>query len=642
MNALLPVYSACLMLLAGAAAAPPVHGAPARPDAPRPASPAHPAPPAGSEKPAPELFLAIGQGDAAGVDALLAHGANPNARNTIGMSALMIAAGTGRAPIMRALKAAGAQVNVGSPYGNALSFAAAAGRPEAARLLLEWGTEINAARPDHLTTVMLAARAGDADLVRRLLARGAPVAAQDNHHATALTHAAAAGRTEAARVLLDAGAKADGADLDGWTPLMHAAANGHASMITLLLQHGASAGARDRKGRTALHLAAGFGDHPEAVAALCGAGASLDALDAAGHTARSLAETRGYTESGKLLRERGARAIPAAAMPLRTPREAAQAGLRQVQHAMEIFSQRTGCVSCHHEGLGRYATGFARSHGFAVDAALDRAGEKRVLASLEELRPFLRKALADPAELKNVPIMDLGDVAPTYGTLFLGIAERRAPASGTLADTAMVLARTQSPDGAWRFGMVRAPIQSSFFSTTAMAVRALRAYAPQQSAPEVEERIARAKRWLLQAPAAETEDRVFRLLGLSWAGAPAGERRQALDELRKTQRPDGGWAQLPGIQSDAYATGTALFALSQGGGLAVSDPVYQRGVRFLLRTQEADGTWYVSKRAIPGNNYFDAEFPYGESQYVSHAAACWATMALVLAAEAPGPSTAAR
>jgi hypothetical protein len=37
----------------------------------------------------------------------------------------------------------------------------------------------------------------------------------------------------------------------------------------------------------------------------------------------------------------------------------------------------------------------------------------------------------------------------------------------------------------------------------------------------------------------------------------------------------------------------------------------------------------VNKRAFPANNYFDAGFPHGESQYASFNGTCWATMALL-------------
>ncbi|HTE18697.1 MAG TPA: ankyrin repeat domain-containing protein [Armatimonadota bacterium] len=593
-------------------------------------------------KRSPELFLAIGQGDAAAVKALLAEGADANCRNTLDISPLTIAAGTGNVEIVKALLAAGADVNHTSAFGNALTFAAMETKPEVAKLLLERGARVASGRPDRISILMLAARGGDPGMIRLLLAKGAELSAVDNHGSTALSHAARAGQAEAVSILLAAGAKVDVPDADGWTPLMHASVNGHAAVVERLLAKSASPRARDKKGRTALHLTTSFGDHPEVVRALLKGGAELEAKDVKGRTALALASARGYAAAAGVLGERGARAIPVAAA-LRTPRQAAEQGLRQVEHAMQVFAKRTGCASCHHEGIARFTTGFAQARGYKINAAFAKEQEKRVLGQYGEMLPLLRKAVENPAETKNVPIVDVGDLAPTNGTLLLGLAEHRTPANEALAAAAVVLARTQTPDGDWRFGFMRVPVQSSFFSTTAMTVRALRAYAPTEHAAEMEGRIARARQWLLAAPVKDTEDRVFRLLGLKWAGATAEERRKAMDELRSTQRPDGGWGQLDRAKSDAYATGSALFALAQGGELPVTDPVYQRGVQFLLRTQEDDGTWYVYKRAIPANNYFDAEYPYGQSQYSSHMGACWATMALMLAAEAPAaPQQAAR
>jgi ankyrin repeat protein len=601
-----------------------------------PASRAHAAPPPpAAEKLRPDLFLAIGRQDADAVKALLAQGADPNARNTIQMTALMIAAKTGSVEVVNALLAAGAEVNAPSPFGSALTFAGFDSKPEMMRLLLDKGADVSASRPDRISILMLAARAGNAAMVRQLLARKADLAATDSQGSTSLSYAARAGKTEAARVLLDAGAAVDAADAEGWTPLMHAAVNGHAAVAGLLVNKGASLKAKDKKGRTALLLAASYGDYPELARVLLDGGAETGATDAKGRTALALAEARGYEESVKLLREKHAPGASGVSSVLRTPRQAAEAGLRQVEQSMQLFAKRTGCVSCHHQGIAQFTTGFARAHGFAINEALAQEQGKRVLAAVEEIHPQLHQAAQDASEIKNVPIVDVGDYASTYGTLFLGLAEHKQPPSESLADAALVLARMQTPEGDWRFGLYREPVQSSFFTMTALAVRGMRTYAPKQHAAEIEQRVVRAKEWLLTAPTAGTEDRAFRLLGLKWAGATVEERRKALAELSATQRPDGGWAQLPSLKSDAYATGSVLFALNQGGDVPVTDPAYQRGIRFLLRTQEDDGTWYVYKRAIPGNNYFDTGFPYGQSQYVSHAAACWATLALILA-EGPG------
>jgi hypothetical protein len=100
--------------------------------------------------------------------------------------------------------------------------------------------------------------------------------------------------------------------------------------------------------------------------------------------------------------------------------------------------------------------------------------------------------------------------------------------------------------------------------------------------------------------------------------------------LTATQRADGGWAQLPSMRSDAYATGGALVALFEAG-VRPTDDVYRRGVAFLLATQLADGSWYVPTRSHPTQIFIDSGFPHGASQFISAAATNWATLALVRA-----------
>ncbi len=127
------------------------------------------------------------------------------------------------------------------------------------------------------------------------------------------------------------------------------------------------------------------------------------------------------------------------------------------------------------------------------------------------------------------------------------------------------------------------------------------------------------------------EDYVYRLLGLGWAHADKPVVRQAARELMARQRADGGWSQLTTLSSDAYATGQALTALAEAGGLPATDPAYRRGVQFLLQSQLNDGSWYVPTRTLPVQPYFDSEFPHERDQFISAAATNWATMALVRA-----------
>src|SRR5205085_5907207 len=83
--------------------------------------------------------------------------------------------------------------------------------------------------------------------------------------------------------------------------------------------------------------------------------------------------------------------------------------------------------------------------------------------------------------------------------------------------------------------------------------------------------------------------------------------------------------------SDAYATGTALVALHQAGGVATADPAYRNGLRFLLAKQLDDGSWHVPTRSTPIQTYYESGYPHGEDQFITITAAGWATTALALA-----------
>ena len=143
-----------------------------------------------------------------------------------------------------------------------------------------------------------------------------------------------------------------------------------------------------------------------------------------------------------------------------------------------------------------------------------------------------------------------------------------------------------------------------------------------------------AGQWLAAQTPRNVEERTAQLRGLKWAGRPSAELARATRGLVADQRPDGGWAQLPTLQSDAYATGQALVALYDAGALTRSDPAFERGVAFLLRTQFADGTWHVASRALAGQPLFDIGFPHGADAWVSAAGSNWAVTALALAAQA--------
>jgi hypothetical protein len=87
------------------------------------------------------------------------------------------------------------------------------------------------------------------------------------------------------------------------------------------------------------------------------------------------------------------------------------------------------------------------------------------------------------------------------------------------------------------------------------------------------------------------------------------------------------------MEPDAYATGSALVALHEAGGLSCQHPAWLRGLRYLLRTQQPDGSWHVVSRAKPLQEYFESGFPHGKDQFISTFATGWAAEALLMSLE---------
>jgi hypothetical protein len=102
------------------------------------------------------------------------------------------------------------------------------------------------------------------------------------------------------------------------------------------------------------------------------------------------------------------------------------------------------------------------------------------------------------------------------------------------------------------------------------------------------------------------------------------------------QRSDGGWSQLSTLESDAYATGQALYALNTAGRMSATDLVYRKGVEYLLRT----GRRRVVARQV-ACDLVAAVFQrisYGRDRFISAAGTAWASMALTAAVQ-PRTST---
>ena len=157
------------------------------------------------------LLDATKRGDVGAVRSLLADGADPNAAQGDGLTALHLAAQAGNIEIAQLLIDAGARVAATTRIGGYMPIHLASGAAQASLVsaLIEAGAEPGVATTGSgVTPLHLAAKAFNGEsTVRVLLARGAPVdALEASAGQTPLMFAASYGRTAAVRELLGHGA----------------------------------------------------------------------------------------------------------------------------------------------------------------------------------------------------------------------------------------------------------------------------------------------------------------------------------------------------------------------------------------------------------------------------------------------------
>ena len=165
-----------------------------------------------------------------GGELILKAGANINAKDADGMTALMHAANFARDKVTKLLLKHGADVKIRDSSGKtALMYAADHQKDDVARLLLEHGADVNAKDKSGNTALMFAA-------------------GQEEQYITIEND-------KVVRLLLEHGAEVDAKNESGETALMVAASNGYEKNVILLLEHGADADLRNADGKTARELA---------------------------------------------------------------------------------------------------------------------------------------------------------------------------------------------------------------------------------------------------------------------------------------------------------------------------------------------------------------------------------------------------
>jgi N-acyl-D-amino-acid deacylase len=595
------------------------------------------------------------------VDLLIRQGADVNAKNKLGTTPLHRAATNYEKAKLLIDARADVKVKTGSGRTPLTLAARKAGNSKTVKLLLDKGADAKERNPRGVTPIQVAAACGDLDTVKLLVDAGADVndftevkGPGASSVRTPLGWAAYRNDVPMVRYLLEHKADPNKVTPFG-TPLTLAALGNSAKAAELLLAHGARADIKSSMdGSTPLHWVAGSDSpKPEFAKLLLKNGADpnaefgeqIDKFLGVPQTPRLIAEKRGQTAMVEALAGAGAKApsrprtVKRSAKPVpeepadQLVRDSAESAIRLLQSSAvtSVDSSRrhaarqgrNGCLMCHQHFLPMAAMGQARDRAVRLDRdAATKLGDQVALG------------IPGPIDIAEVDLF-LDQVTAISYMAFGLIADHR-PGSAVTDRWVHQLAVVQAADGSWPAFTTRPPMQSSDVSTTALAIQTIRHYGWPGRKAEFDEAVDRGGKWLWTVKTESTEDAAYQLLGLHWAGEPADKLAHLAKALLSRQRKDGGWAQLPKLESDAYATGQALYALSRAAKHPTTSRDWQQGLRFLLGTQCDDGSWHVVSRAYPFQPTMDSGFPHGRDSWISAAGTSWAVLALT---EALPPGT---
>ncbi|KAL7669687.1 hypothetical protein ACOME3_010333 [Neoechinorhynchus agilis] len=253
------------------------------------------------------------------VDTLLEHGAPITAKTKNGLTGLHMAAQGDHELVAKVLLSYKLSIidYVTSDYLTALHVASHCGNANVARLLLERGSNIDAAALNGFTPLHIACKKGHFSLALLLLNAGANIHANTESGLTPLHVSSFVGAIQISQLLIESGARGEARTVRGETPLHLACRANQVESLRCLIQTAnadVNAGAfveatettpRSGDRQTPLHVATSLG-FTKCIQFLLANGAEINVMTKSGFTPLHLAAKQGNIEAAGILLEKGA------------------------------------------------------------------------------------------------------------------------------------------------------------------------------------------------------------------------------------------------------------------------------------------------------------------------------------------------
>jgi hypothetical protein len=280
----------------------------------------------------------------------------------------------------------------------------------------------------------------------------------------------------------------------------------------------------------------------------------------------------------------------------------------------------------------------AKQHGYPIDESLLKDTAEWLLSA--DSRAFPRPQNQSPTGTSTNRDADkmtkdmMGARSLSQPTIYLMHAfnarrDTDGPQHAAIAKIISHLATAQREDGSFAGRDAWRPIFNTPQILTRFVVAGLQDASPDDASHQRADILEAARSFLEgDEPDSTHQGIVLRILceppvssgDVGSADSPSARLAESVEQLRRMEH--GGWSQTPDRAADAFATGQSLVALHRAG-VPRTDPIVIAGIDFLIRTQNADGTWTMTSRPNPENGK-----PAENLNPITYAATAWATLGM--------------
>jgi hypothetical protein len=273
----------------------------------------------------------------------------------------------------------------------------------------------------------------------------------------------------------------------------------------------------------------------------------------------------------------------------------------RAEHRAVVFLTRevpdwfrnNACYSCHNNGDAARALYNAAGKGLKVpsNALADTTAWLSKPARWSENK-------GDPA-FSDKRLANIQFAAALLEAVEAGFLQSAEP----LELAAKLVAADQGSNGAWTIEIENAlgsPVTWGTELATWMALQALK----KSDSPRVKDAVQRGQRRLRETKGHGTPSVAALLLQeASDPGGSLGRQAELLRLIRSAQAQDGGWGPFADSPSEPFDTAVALLALRHWRDDPGTREAIRKGRRFLVATQNPDGSWPATTRPPNGNSY---------------------------------------